>query len=371
MRYGVPRPLLRRSGWLSFPIGKEYDAVHLAIGDLSRKAAKLRMVAGQQSVDVVQALADAASTDKKNPPNLMNVHVVMKLTKTEPDDMETFMPEITEFANTQNPIKGSDLQANKLVHRRMEVLARETMCPGAEPRQWFYERTRGAYQAALAHEGTTAKKRLEFLERIPSTNRFDKTDLAVFHMAWLGRPDSVSRGPQKNFVEFTKGLASLSLTEDQIDLRFFRQTVAKAIVYDVARKAVAQCGILKIPSSVTAYLVAYFAHRFGDVVRLGAIWENQAVSEGLRMLFARWAPEINATIVDSNVQDRLLTRIQHCYCGQAANSAPLTEIARRGFRAPAEAQQADFACAQQGGAQKRADRAETRPERIPSRRWRR
>jgi hypothetical protein len=48
------------AGWLSFPVGKEYDAAHLAIGDLSRKAAKLRMLAGQESVDVVQALADAA-----------------------------------------------------------------------------------------------------------------------------------------------------------------------------------------------------------------------------------------------------------------------------------------------------------------------
>jgi hypothetical protein len=189
----------------------------------------------------------------------------------------------------------------------METLARETMCPGADPRQWFYERTRGAYQAALAREGTTAKRRLEFLERIPSTNRFDKTDLAVFHMAWAGRPDSVSRGPQKNFMEFTKLLTALPLTEDRIDARFFKLTVAKAIIYGAARSAVARCGIPKIPSSVTAYLVACFSHRFGERIRLGMVWDNQAVSNGLKSLFERWAPQVNSAVIESNSQDKLLT----------------------------------------------------------------
>ena len=289
----VPQKFLAYNNGLT-AIASRIEVAHRHGQPCVTRVVGLQIVNGAQTTSTIYK----ASADKKNPANLANVHVVMKLTRTEPEDMETFVPEITEFANTQNPIKGSDLQANKFIHRRMEVLARDTMCPGAEPRQWFYERTRGAYQAAFAREGTTAKKRLEFLQRIPSTNRFDKTDLAVFHMAWSGRPDSVSRGPQKNFVEFTKGLAGLSLTEDQIDLKFFKQTVAKAIVYDAARKAVAKCGILKIPSSVTAYLIAYFAQKLGNVVRLGTIWENQAVSEGLRMLFERWAPEINAAIID-------------------------------------------------------------------------
>jgi hypothetical protein len=264
----------------------------------------LQIVNGAQTTSTIYK----ASTDKKSAPDVSQVHVVMKLTKTTPEDIETFVPEITEYANTQNPIKASDLQANKLIHRQMEAAARDTVCPGDIPRQWFYERTRGAYQAALAREGTTKKRRLEFQERIPSSNRFDKTDLAIFHMAWSGRPDSVSRGPQKNFQEFTKLFSTSEglFAEGLIDAKFFKLTIARAIIYNAARKAVAKCGIPKIPSSVTAYMVAYFAHRFGKDVRLGQVWESQAVSEGLMALFERWAPEVNDVIIKSNAQDKLL-----------------------------------------------------------------
>lgn len=264
----------------------------------------LQIVNGAQTTSTIYK----ASTDKKNPPDLSHVHVIMKLTKTEPEDIDTFVPEITEFANTQNPIKGSDLQANKLIHRRMEQLARDIDCPGDPPRQWFYERTRGAYQAALAREGTTRKKREEFQERIPASNRFDKTDLAIYHMAWSGYPHSVSRGPQKNFVEFTKLLTTggVPLIDDLIDERFFKNTVAKAIVYEAARKAVAKCGIPKIPSKVTAYLFSYFAQRFGKETKLAHIWDTQRASDGLKALFERWAPEINRIIIESNTQDKLI-----------------------------------------------------------------
>jgi hypothetical protein len=264
----------------------------------------LQIVNGAQTTSTIYK----ASTDKKSALDVSQVHVVMKLTKTTPEDIETFVPEITEYANTQNPIKASDLQANKLIHRQMEALARDTVCPGDIPRQWFYERTRGAYQAALAREGTTKKRRLEFEERIPSSNRFDKTDLAIFHMAWSGRPDSVSRGPQKNFQEFTKLFSTSEglFAEGLIDAKFFKLTIARAIIYNAARRAVAKCGIPKIPSSVTAYMVAYFAHRFGKDVRLGQVWESQTVSEGLMALFERWAPEVNEVIIKSNTQDKLL-----------------------------------------------------------------
>jgi hypothetical protein len=299
----VPQKFLAYNNGLT-AIASRIDVAHRHGRPCVTRVVGLQIVNGAQTTSTIYKV----SADKRNPADLSKVHVVMKLTKTEPEDIDAFVPEITEFANTQNPIKGSDLQANKFIHRQMETLARETMCPGAEPKQWFYERTRGAYQAALAREGTTAKKRLEFEERIPSANRFDKTDLAVFHMAWCGRPDSVSRGPQKNFMEFTKSLTAggLPLTEEQIDSKFFKEIVAKAIIYNAARKVVAKCGIPKIPSSVAAYLVACFAHRFGTEIRLGLVWDNQAVSDGLKALFERWAPEVNSTIIGSNAQDMLL-----------------------------------------------------------------
>lgn len=270
-----------------------------------RRVVGLQIVNGAQTTSTIYK----ASIDRKQKPDLSNVHVVMKLTKVKPEDIETFVPEITEYANTQNPIKGSDLQANKMLHRRMALWSKEIWCPGHEPRQWFYERTRGSYQAAFAREGTTAKKREEFKERIPNTNRFDKTDMARYHMAWSGRPFIVSKGAQKNFGEFTKLITSVEhgLTEDMIDERFFRNTVAKAIIYQAASKAVDKCAIPNIPAMVKAYLVAYLAHRFENAFRFDIVWARQEVSTELKELFMRWAPAINSEILASNVEGRLLT----------------------------------------------------------------
>lgn len=265
----------------------------------------LQIVNGAQTTSTIYK----ASIDRKQKPDLSNVHVVMKLTKVKPEDVETFVPEITEYANTQNPIKGSDLQANKMLHRRMAFWAKEIWCPGHEPRQWFYERTRGSYQAALAREGTTGKKREEFKERIPNSNRFDKTDMARYHMAWSGKPYVVSKGAQKNFAEFTKLITSVDqgLTEEMIDDHFFRNTVAKAIIYQAASKAVDKCAIPNIAAMVKAYLVAYLAHRFDNVFRFDVVWTRQEVSSELRELFLKWAPAINAEILESNTESRLLT----------------------------------------------------------------
>lgn len=299
---------------------------------------RVKRIVGLQIVNGAQTTSTIykASTDKKQKPDLTSVHVVMKLTKVEPIDVDTFVPEITEYANTQNPIKGSDLQANKMLHRRLAFWAGETWCVGHE-RQWFYERTRGAYQAAFAREGTTIKKKADFKKRIPPSNRFDKTDLAKYYMAWAGRPHIVSKGAQKNFTEFTKLITSgdRPLTEEDIDQQFFRNTVAKAIVYEAASKAVNGCAIPNIAAMVKAYLVAYLSNRFGEKFRLDTIWNQQSVSPELKELLTKWAPAVNEAILSSNAEGRLLTewcKQDNCWVAVKAldlpnGSVPLPELA--------------------------------------------
>ena len=265
-------------------------------------------VVGLQIVNGAQTTSSIykASTDKRTPrPKLSNVHVVMKLTRTEPEDMETFVSEITEFANTQNPIKGSDPRptSSSTVGWRSSRVRRCAPAPsrdsGSTSGPEAPTRRRSRARGRRRRSGSNSLN--GFLLRTGSTRPTSPSS------TWHGRDGRIrsAAGRRRTSLSSPRGLRPVA------DRGPDRSQVLQADRRQgdrlrSARKAVAKCGILKIPSSVTAYLVAYFAHKFGDVVRLGAVWENQAVSEGLRMLFERWAPEINSAIINSNSQDRLL-----------------------------------------------------------------
>jgi hypothetical protein len=80
--------------------------------------------------------------------------------------------------------------SNIKFHRQMEVLSEDVWCPDGQSR-WFYERTRGAYKAAYMRYGTTPKKKREFRDECPKSQKFGKTDLACYLVAWGGEPQEV------------------------------------------------------------------------------------------------------------------------------------------------------------------------------------
>src|SRR3546814_3037571 len=61
---------------------------------------------------------------------------------------------------------------------------------------------------------------------------FTKTDLAKFLSLWEFRPHIVSRGAQKNFVDFAEHISrAWDRNADDFNETYFRQIVAKAIVF--------------------------------------------------------------------------------------------------------------------------------------------
>lgn len=252
----------------------------------------LQIVNGAQTTGSIFKAIEGLPKSKRGELDLSQVSVSVKLTKVTGEDLKEFVPRITRYANTQNPIQAADLEANEELHRRLEHLANEAWTPGTSTR-WFYERTRGSYQAAMNREGTTPKRKADFKAQIPKEQRLGKTDLARFWMAWNRYPHLVSKGAQKNFDAFKKIVSDPDggIPMERVDEKFFRDVVSMAILFRAASAAVTSAGIGGgIGSMVKAYVTSYLAHRLGERINLDVVWQNQGVSDAMKALLDRWAP---------------------------------------------------------------------------------
>jgi hypothetical protein len=256
------------------------------------KIVGLQIVNGAQTTGSIFKAVEGLPKGRRGEVDLSQVSVSVKLTRVVGDDLKEFVPRITRYANTQNPIQAADLEANEELHRKMEQLSNDIWCPGTTSR-WFYERTRGSYQAAMNREGTTPKRKAEFKREVPKDQKFGKTDLARFWMAWNGNPHLVSKGAQKNFDAFKKIISSPEggLPIDAVDDTFYRGVVAMALLFRAASAAVTTAKIGGgVGSMAKAYLTSYVAYRLGDQIDLERVWQNQGVSDELQALLNEWAP---------------------------------------------------------------------------------
>lgn len=211
---------------------------------------------------------------------------------------EALIGDISRFANSQNAVKQADLSANRPFHVEFERMASTTWCPDGQSR-WFYERAAGSYSTLLAREGDTPARLKKLKETVPSANRITKTDLAKYLNAWVGRPDLVSRGSQKNFAEFMKSFEeSDSDLPDVPDVPFFKRTIAKAILFRTASR-LARRQFSAFQGNVATYLVALMGDRLGRRLDLDRIWQQQDVSPQLEQLMRAWADEVNARLQSS------------------------------------------------------------------------
>ena len=82
---------------------------------------------------------------------------------------EEIVPQISEFANSQNKVNAADFFANHPFHVRMEEFSRRIYAPSPDgalrESKWFYERARGQYQDARGKLSTRATE--EVRTRVP------------------------------------------------------------------------------------------------------------------------------------------------------------------------------------------------------------
>lgn len=258
----------------------------------------IRRLQGLQIVNGAQTTASIHRAKKFDKLDISQVAVAMKLTIVQPGKLDEFVPLVSRFANTQNPVQLADLSANNSFHVRLEQLSEQIWCPGEESR-WFYERARGAYQVARSRFGTTPSKRRDFDSTCPRAQHFGKPDLAKYWMSWWLLPHIVSKGAQKNFAAFMIELWQRYPSDWQPDDLFYRQTIALALLFRAARASVRGTGIQSYGANVVTYLVAKFSADYGHDCNLELLWETQEVSPELISLFRAWAQDIHQALVDS------------------------------------------------------------------------
>lgn len=253
---------------------------------------------GLQIVNGAQTTASIHRALKIDKLPLDEIAVSMKLTLVPPEKLDEFVPLIARFANTQNPIQVADLSASDRFHQQFEALSESVWPPGEESR-WFYERARGSYQMARNRHGSTPARRREFDKTFPKSQHFGKTDIAKYLMTWWGHPEIVSRGAQKNYAAFMFGVREKLGEEEELDKSFFRETIAKALLYKAAQAVVRRARLPSYGANVVTYMVAIMAAQHSDSLDLDVLWERQQVSPEMEAMLATWAPLVHAEIVST------------------------------------------------------------------------
>ena len=265
----------------------------------------LSFLKGLQIVNGGQTTSSIYFSSRQNKSlDLSHVMVPAKiiiLKGTDQDGREDLISKISNFANSQNAVKTSDLSSNRPFHRQLEKLSNETWCPDGTGR-WFYERAGGAYQVMLLRAGTLAQK-AKLKESVPTKRRLTKNDIARVHEAWAGKPEQVARGNEKNYQAFVEAIENGTAgVPEPLDARWYRKMIAKVIIFKTLQEMISRRDAKHIFAqgmvSVTTYTIAAFAARYEARVAFEQVWQRQGPSTQFRDLLWAWAVKVNQAFVD-------------------------------------------------------------------------
>lgn len=260
---------------------------------------RILKITNLQIVNGGQTTASIYTAWRNEKANIENLFVQVKLSVVESEKVNDIVPKISEYANTQNKVNAADFFSNHPFHLRIEEFSRRLWAPAADgslrQTHWFYERARGQYINAQA-KLTPAKVR-EFLVQNPKDQMFTKTDLAKYCLAFWKMPHLVSKGAQKAFAgtSGSEGFVSIITKEwekhcdregnnTSINELWFKEAIAKAIVFKSLDKALAEPLKQRNYNSYKAVIVPYTLARFalaletnGKTFDFVKIWNNQKV----------------------------------------------------------------------------------------------
>lgn len=250
---------------------------------------------GQTTASLSKAKQDGLSMD--------GISVQVKfahLKNVDGDREEELIGNIARYANSQNKIRDTDLASSYAFYRKLEELSRAVV---ARPRRgkdsltyWFFERSRGQYLTEKNAFGRGAKL-AKFLKENPREQLITTSDVAKFEHTWDCRPHDVSRGSQKNFLMFQEGLEERRTLPDEA---WFRRLVAKAILFKATDQVVRQQNFGGYKANITAYTLAWVAHRTGRGIDLEAIWNAQECPGDLIQVLAKASYGVDRLLRDSH-----------------------------------------------------------------------
>lgn len=218
--------------------------------------------------------------------DLENAFVTMKISEINYEDEKKksmAISDIARYANSQTQIKESDLAANIEYMLRLDEISKSEWTPANSARrntQWFFERMRGQYDNAKGEPRT--KKARDFVNQHPKKQRFTKTDISKWEMAWEMRPDIASKGGEQSFDFFHK----TQLKADNIvaDRNYFHHLIAKAIIYQSIGDICKQNGIKGYINIICNYVLSTLAWKSRGNLDLDYVWNHQEIHPSMRPL---------------------------------------------------------------------------------------
>jgi len=295
---GIRNTLLQeKSRFFAYNNGLSATAESIELEGKNGAPMAIRRIRGLQIVNGGQTIASIHRACKTDGADLSGVFVQVKLTVVNAEQIEDLVPQISRYANTQNKVNEADFSSNHPYHVELERLSRTVWAPGEQSR-WFYERARGQYQVAKGKQATTPAKRRRFQQTMPASQKFTKTDLAKYVNSWDQLPHVVSRGSQKNFVQFMSAVDRRG-SEWLPDVDYYRQLIGMAIIFKTAERVARSLAFPAYRANAVTYTVAYLSYRTLGRVDLRAVWDGQAASAAVQEALEAWMPEVYQAIVES------------------------------------------------------------------------
>ena len=267
--------------FLSFNNGISVTASKVRLRKSSDGSYHLLSAEDFQIVNGGQTTASIARCVREDRIDVSSIGVAMKLTVVPEELIETLVPKISRFANTQNRIQEADFFANSPWHIELErhsraIEAERDAESGGRPIRWYYERVRGQYAEELAK--LTPAQKLAFKNRHPSRTKFVKTDLARYLLAWEQEAHSVSLGGQKCFTRLMAVLGATSTNANSSQLpseEDFRRICCLAMVQRHGEEVCRELGIVGYRANLVAYAIMLVSVKTAKRLPWRRIWNEQ------------------------------------------------------------------------------------------------
>lgn len=299
---GIRETILREpSMFLPYNNGISATAERVELGTNDEGVRTIKAIRGLQVVNGGQTMASIHRARKTDRAPIDDVQVQAKIsvvTNSRELEFEELVSRIALYANSQNRVNSADFSSSDPFHIQLDKLATQTYVPGERSR-WFYERARGSYQVMKTKYGSTPARLREFESNVPPSQAFSKTEVTKYLAAWDGLPHLVGRGSQKNFVEYMALLKAERGERWLPDDRFYRELIAKAIIYRAMEKVAREEQFPGYRAQVVASTVALVGYHYGEKINLERVWQAQAVSVELRELMRSWCQTVFDEIRES------------------------------------------------------------------------
>ncbi|CAJ37598.1 AIPR family protein [Methanocella arvoryzae] len=253
-----------------------------------------------QIVNGGQTTASIYNACIKDKADVSEIIVPMKLTVLKnPEMIDSFVPKISAFANSQNKINIADFSSNNPFHVKLEELSRTIWAPVQKgmnlQTRWYYERARGQYLDEKGRQRTAADKKT-FESIYPSSQKFTKTDMAKFENTWNLLPHIVSRGAEKNFNEF---MGTLNKIKDFVpDKQYYEDLISKAILFKRAEKIIHSQQYGGYRANIVTYTLALIYYKTNNRINLNRIWKEQDISEAMSNAIVLFSKEVHKHITN-------------------------------------------------------------------------